>query len=89
MILINDGCASQYKCVQVTQGFATRNASSICVYFETSHLEKKSDGLGGLVKVMQAERLLLLIQLCKMHPLGSYEHKNAEVFIFLSAERMN
>ena len=65
-IEFNDGCASQYKqykCVLAIQSFARRNVSFIWVYFETSHGKSKSDGLGVLLKDMQAERLLLLIQL--------------------------
>ena len=62
-IEFNDGCTSQYKCVWGIQSFARRNVSSIRVYFEISHGKSKSDSLGGVVKDMQAERLLLLIQL--------------------------
>ena len=49
-IKFNDGCASQYKCVQEIQSFARRNVSSIRVYFETSHGKSKSDSLGHVVK---------------------------------------
>ena len=62
-IEFNDGCASQCKCIRAIQSFARRNVSSIWVYFETSHGKSKSDGLGVLLKDMQEERLLLLIQL--------------------------
>ena len=49
-IEFNDGCASQYKCVQEIQSFARRNVSSIRVYFETSHEKSKSDSLWGIAK---------------------------------------
>ena len=49
-IEFNNGCASQYKCLPAIQSFARRNASSIQVYFETSHGKSKSDSLGGVVK---------------------------------------
>ena len=37
------------------------------MYFEISHGKSKSDDLGGVVKDMQAERLVLLIQLYETH----------------------
>ena len=46
----NDGCASQFKCIQAIHCFFWRNMWFICVYFETSHGKNKSDGLGGVVK---------------------------------------
>ena len=49
-IEFNDGYTSQYKCVQAIQSFASRNVSSIRVYFETSHGKSKYDGLGGVFK---------------------------------------
>ena len=61
-----DGCASQYKWWAI-QSFARRNVSSIRVYFEISHGKSKSDDLGGVAKDMQAERLVLLIQLYETH----------------------
>ena len=49
-IEFNDGCASQFKCIQAIHCFVWRNMWCIRVYFETSHGKNKSDGLGGVVK---------------------------------------
>ena len=54
----NDGCASQYKCVRAIQSFA----SFRCILKPVMGRANLT-AFGVLLKDMQAERLLLLIQL--------------------------
>ena len=49
-IEFNDGCSSQFKCINVFTQFSYRPVPTTRVYFETSHSKSKSDGLGGVVK---------------------------------------
>ena len=46
----NDGCASQFKCIQAFSSLARRPVKTTCIFCETSHGKSKSDGLGGMVK---------------------------------------
>ena len=49
-IEFNDGCSSQFKCINVFTQFSYRPVPTTRVYFETDHSKSKSDGLGGAVK---------------------------------------
>ena len=101
-IEFNDGCPSQYKCVQAIQSFARRNVSSIRVYFETSHGKSKSDGLWGvaegyLSREVAATNTVIrnaaeLNQFCneKLTVLASDEHKKMlnRLFFYLLKENI-
>ena len=52
----NSECPSQFKCIRAIHRFGSRNMQCIYVYFETSHGKSKSDGLGGVVKGLLAEK---------------------------------
>ena len=49
-IEFNDGCSSQFKCINPFAQFSYRSVPTTRAYFETSHGKSKSDGLGGVVK---------------------------------------
>jgi hypothetical protein len=49
-IEMNDGCASQYKCITAFRNLSLRKIQTLRIYFETAHGKSKSDGLGGTVK---------------------------------------
>ena len=96
-----DGCLSQYKCVQEIQSFATRNVSSIQLYFETSHGNNKYDCLWGVVKAYASREVAAtntvirntaeLYQFCneKLTVLGSDEHEKMLNCLFFYLPKQN